>query len=414
MPLLALGVNHKTAPLDIREKVVFAADMAAPLLKLKAATQAKEAAILSTCNRTELYCTNVDAQQVINWLHDYQQLPQQSLQNNLYIYQNDVAVKHLLRVASGLDSMVIGEPQILGQLKSAYSFADTAGTIGKQLRHLFQYVFSIAKLVRTETAVGEHPVCIASAAIDVAKRIFADLSKMRVLLIGAGETIDLMVKHLQSANVSQFYIANRTLNHAEKMAAEINGTALSLDAISEFLPQVDIVIAATASQTPILTKLAIESALKKYKRRIMLMIDLAVPRDIDPKAAELEDVYLYSLDDLQTIIAQHLTHRQQAALQAEKMIDLHAVRYMRSLKIADIAPVINAYRGQAEQIQAAELQRAQELLTAGVAAEEVLTELAHRLTNKLLHTPTQYLRQIAFEQQEELLHVARRLQDKAR
>lgn len=415
MPLLAIGVNHKTASLAIREKLIFTPEhMPAPLFELKLATQAKEAAILSTCNRTELYCTHADPNRVMQWLHDYQKLPQNSLQDNLYVYQNDTAVKHLLRVASGLDSMVPGEPQILGQLKTAYSSADAAGTLGKRLRHLFQFVFSVAKEVRTETSVGAYPVSIASAAVDMAKHIFADISKAKVLLLGAGDTIERVIQHLQTANVTQFYIANRTLDRARSTAEKVNGVAVELNNIEEWLPQIDIVVAATASPTLLLQKHTIELALKKRKRRVMFMIDLAVPRNIDPRIAELEDVYLYTLDDLQAVINQHLNYRYEAADQAEKMIDGHAARYMQSLNVIDAVPIIHAYRNQAEAIRDAELIRAMELMRSGkISAEQAMQQLATRLTNKLLHTPTQYLRQAATDEQSEILHLAHRLQSKA-
>lgn len=410
MSLLACGINHQTAPLHIREQVVFGPErMPEPLLDLVAHTQVSEAAILSTCNRTEIYCASNEPAAIIDWLHRHQCLPTGQLNPHLYIHHGKEAVRHMLRVASGLDSMVLGEPQILGQVKTAFSFAQRAGTLGTRLRHLFQYAFSVAKQVRTETAIGAHPVSLAFTAVNLAKHIFADLTKLKVLLIGAGETIELVARHLQTMGIQHFYVANRTLSRAEKLASEINGTAITLNAIGEYLPCADMVVSATASSLPILGKGMVERALKIRKHRPMFMLDFAVPRDIEPEVAKLDDVYLYTLDDLHSIIQQNQHDRLDAANKASIIIDEQAAHYMHTLKVLEAAPVIRAYRDQAESLRDGELNKALRLLQTGVAPEEVLQRLAQGLTNKLLHAPTIKLREAAYQDQVELLALAQKL-----
>ncbi len=404
MPLLACGINHKTAPISIREKVVFPHEqMPGPLLNLIEKTQIGEAAILSTCHRTEIYCDAQDPQQIIRWLQAHQQIATTDLTPHIYVHREQAAVRHILRVASGLDSMVVGETQILGQVKAAVSLAKKAGTLGQQLRRLFQYVFSSAKQVRTQTAIGSHPVSLAFAAVDLAKHIFADISQVSVLLIGAGETINLAARHLQAAGVTRFAVANRSLTPAVELAKVLGGRSLELSQIATYLPEADIVIAATASPVPILGKGAVERALKIRKRRVIFMADLAMPRDIEPEVANLEDVYLYSLDDLHSIISKNLQHREHAAHEAESIIDLQTHRYMQTLKIVEATPLIRAYRAQAESARDDELAKAKRLLQLGISPEEVLNRLANNLTNKLLHAPSIQLRKAAASDQNELL-----------
>lgn len=411
MSLLACGINHKTAPLSIREKIVFSQEvMPRPLHDLISQTKIHEAAILSTCNRTEVYCIGADSESVIAWFSDQQQLPLQSFASHLYLHQDKSAVQHILRVASGLDSMVLGEPQILGQLKTAYQQAHDAGTVGKELGRLFQYVFSVSKQVRTETQVGAHPVSVASAAVDAAKHIFADLTQVKVLCIGVGETIELVSQYLQKMGVEKFWIANRTFARAEKLAQQLLGHAISLDKIAEILPQADMVVTATASLLPIIGKGAVERALKIRKRRLMFMVDLAVPRDIEPEVGELSDVFLYTLDDLQGIIQKNLQGRQQAAQQAEKLIDAHADEYMQSFNLLEAVPLIRAYREKMAELSANELADALQLLHSGaMSPEQLLERLAHRLTNKFLHAPTNQLRQAAYADQKDILQLAEKL-----
>lgn len=412
MSLLACGINHQTASITLREKLAFTPEkMLEPLLSLVKQTQVGEVAILSTCNRTELYCTSAEPEAIIEWLHKHQQLPRHELEHCLYVHRDVAAVQHILRVASGLDSMVVGEPQILGQLKSAFSLADTAGTLGKQLRRLSQYVFAVTKQVRTETAIGVHPVSVASAAVDLAKHIFADISHITVLLMGAGETIELTARHLAAAGVTRFLVANRTTTRAVKLAARLKGKGFGLEEMPFWLPQADMVVAATASTLPILGKGMVERALKTRKRRPIFMVDLAVPRDIEPEIGSLDDVYLYTLDDLQSVINQNLQNRQQSAIQAEEIVATQAAHYMRSLRILEAVPVIRAYRDKAENLRDVELNKARDLLQSGLAPEQVLERLARGLTNKLLHAPSIQLRQAAYEEREDVLKLANWLLD---
>jgi glutamyl-tRNA reductase len=400
MSFLACGINHQTAPIALREQVVFSSEsMPAPLLSLVQDAQLEEAAILSTCNRTEIYCTSHEPKRVVDWLHQHKRLTAEQLTPHIYLHHDQAAVRHMLRVASGLDSMVLGEPQILGQIKNAFSLAQAAGTLGTHLNRLFQYVFSSAKRVRSETAIGAQPVSVAFAAVNLAKHIFADVTKLSVLLIGAGETIELVARHLQTAGITRFYVANRTVTHAQKFV-ETRFIA-SLDKIADYLPQADMVVAATASMLPLVKKNAVQHALKIRKRRPMLMVDLAVPRNIESSIAELDDVYLYTLDDLQNIIQQNQQHRRAAADKAEAIIDAQAAHYMQTLKMLEAAPLISAYRDQAEQLRDAELQKALRLLQTGMPAEEVLQRLAQQLTNKLLHAPTIQLREAAYKKEVE-------------
>jgi glutamyl-tRNA reductase len=394
----------------MREQVAFArAALPESLLSLVGSAEVQEAAILSTCNRTEIYGIGAEPHVLSHWLHKQRHLPAGHLDAHFYLHRDGAAVQHILRVASGLDSMALGEPQIFGQLKAAFSWARAAGTVGTQLRHLSQYIFSAAKRVRSETLVGAQPVSIAFAAAHLARHIFSDLSTLTVLLIGAGETIELSARHLRSAGVKHFYIANRTLANATKLAQQVQGEALTLASLADYLPRADIVIAATASTVPILGKGLAERALRIRKRRPMLMIDFAVPRNIEPEIAQLDDIYLYMLDDLQAIIQENQKNRAQAAQQAEAIIVEQAAHYMQTLKVLETAPLICAYRDKAEKMRDKELQQALHLLQCGLAPAAALERLAQRLTNKLLHVPTVKLRAAAYQNQTELLTAAQHL-----
>lgn len=399
MQLLACGINYKTAPISIREKVIFNFEnLAQSLGHLVEQTPIKEAAILSTCHRTELYCASENSEPVIQWLHDYQQLPQQSLQPYLYVHQGQAAVQHIIRVATGLDSMILGEPQILGQLKKAFLQADLAGTIGKQLQHLFQYIFSASKKIRTSTAIGDHPLTVASAAFDLAKQIFADLNQINLLCVGAGETIELVTQHVQKLGIKKLWIANRTLSNADRLAKNCLATSITFDKIHEVLPEVDMVVTATSSQLPIIGKGALESAIRKRKRRLMFLVDLAVPRNIEPEVSALKDVYCYTLDDLNGVIQKNLAERQAAAHHAEQIVTQQVDQYMRSLNLTKLNPIIHGYREEAEQFRDQEIEEALNLLKkANVSPEEIIKRLANRLTNKILHQPTQDLRTLFLE-----------------
>ena len=412
MMLLAVGLNHNTAPVQIRERVAFAPDRLPDVLhELTDNKHVSEAAILSTCNRTEMLC-NIDGNDstiVIDWFSQFHNLRSEELEPYLYTYPELQAVKHLLRVASGLDSMILGEPQILGQLKDAYVAAKEAGTLGKLLNRLFEHTFSVAKQVRTDTAIGASPVSVAFAAISLARQIFADLDKRTALLIGAGETIELAARHLRQNGIGRIIVANRTLARAENLVREINGMAITLSEIPEYLAEADIVISSTASQLPILGKGAVERAIKKRKHQPILMVDIAVPRDIEPEVGDLNDIYLYTVDDLREIIDEGLKSRQEAAQQAEEIIDTQAAHFMGWLRSLSAVSTIRTYRENTNCIRDEEVRKALRLLAAGHDPQEVVQHLAHTLTNKIIHTPSACMRRAGFEGREEFLRAAREL-----
>ena len=413
MTLIAFGINHKTAPVDIREKVAFAPEkMEQALHQCINEGSVSEAAIISTCNRTELY-TNIneesDFNSLLEWFCQYHNLKKENVEPYIYMHSNNDAVQHILRVASGLDSLVLGEPQILGQIKDAYGTANQAGTLGRQLNRLFQHTFSVAKQVRTDTAIGANPVSVAFAAVSLSKRIFADLSKHTALLIGAGETTELVAQHLANQGVSKMIVANRTVERAQTLANKFDAEAIALSDMPERLVEADIIIASTASQLPILGKGAVERALKQRKHRPMFMVDIAVPRDIEPEVAELDDVYLYTVDDLQEVIEEGRQSREEAAVQAEEIIVLqveHFMGWLRSLKGVD---TIKAFREQAEQKRDEQLTTAQKQLAAGKDPQQIINDLARTLTNKLIHEPSAQLNQAAHSGRKELLDTAREL-----
>jgi glutamyl-tRNA reductase len=412
MSLVACGINHHTAPVEIRERVAFLPEYTAdPLRALVEQGLAKEAAILSTCNRTELYCTAAQPADLVHWLQHWHQLSSSELTPHLYLHEDQAAVRHMLRVASGLDSQVLGEPQILGQMKQAFSIAHEAGTVGSQLQRLFQHVFSVTKNVRTDTRIGANPVSIAFAAVNLAKRIFTDFSATNVLLIGAGSTIDLVAQHLHAQGVRNICIANRTLVRAERLARKYTGQAITLSNISSYLPKADIVITATASVLPVLGKGTVETAIKDRKHRPVLMVDLAVPRNIEAEVEQLSDVYLYTVDDLDGLIQENLQNRREAAEQAEQMIDFQSAHFMRSLRALDAVPTIRAYRDKVESIRNEELSKALQALNNGTVPEKVLAEFAQSITNKVMHDPTSKMRQAAYEGELDTLLVAQRLFD---
>ena len=412
MALLALGINHKTASVEVREKVAFAPEqMADALAQACEVAHLKEAVILSTCNRTELYCSTQleGTRALLDWLGDYHQLDADALQQASYAHWDQDAAQHMMRVASGLDSLVLGEPQILGQLKSAYAVSQEVGVVGAELSRLFQQTFSVAKKVRTDTAIGENPVSVAYASVSLAQHIFADLSDSKALLIGAGETIELVARHLKESGVSEMTVANRTLVRAETLAENFDAKAILLGDIPEALEDADIVIASTASQLPILGKGAVEAALKKRKHRPIFMVDIAVPRDIEPQVAELDDVYLYTVDDLREVIEENVRSRESAAREAEAMVAVGASEFMRQLRSLDAVSTVLAVRNQAEQVREQELEKALKQLANGKDAEAVLANLARGLTNKLLHHPTVQLRQASAEGRTEMLELAQEL-----
>ena len=410
--LVAFGVNHKTAPVSLREQAAFAPDRLLDALRqITTLGGAHEATILSTCNRTELYCRLEpgEDQRAVAWFCEYHRLPHTLLEPHLYLDPGDQAVKHAFRVASGLDSMVLGEPQILGQMKEAFAAAHKAGATGKILNRLFQQTFSVAKQVRTDTAIGASAVSVAFAAVSLAKQIFSRLSERTVLLIGAGETIELAARHLKEQGVGHIIVANRTVERAQRLAQTCNGEAISLTEMPERLSEADIVISSTASQLPILGKGAVERALKIRKHRPIFMVDIAVPRDIEPEVGELDDVYLYTVDDLQQVVEQNMQSRQAAAKEADKIIDIQVVDFMQWVKSLDSVPTIRALRENAAALRDTELKLAQQRLARGEDPQKVLAQLARALTNKFTHAPSSALQQADHDGNADLLNAARKL-----
>ena len=397
MAFLALGINHKTASVAVRERVAFTPEkLVEALRELCRLTPSREAAILSTCNRSELYLEQdaLAVDEVLAWLADFHQLNVAELRDCAYVHADEAAVRHMMRVACGLDSLVLGEPQILGQMKSAYAVAREAGTVGPLLGRLFQATFSTAKTVRTDTAIGENPVSVAFAAVSLAKQIFADLHRSQALLIGAGETITLVARHLYEQGVKRIVVANRTLERASQLAEQFGAHAVLLSEIPNELVNSDIVISSTASQLPILGKGAVERALKQRRYKPIFMVDIAVPRDIEPEVGNLDDVYLYTVDDLHEVIEENLTSRQGAARAAEELVANGADEFMLRLRELAAVDVLKAYRQQCESLRDEELAKAQRALANGSPAEEVLQQLARGLTNKLLHAPSVQLKKL--------------------
>ena len=422
MSLITLGLNHKTTPLELRERLAFTPqnlrEALNSLIKVNGVT---EAAILSTCNRTELYCVlhadtpvaetlpTDDDQRLVEWFSSFHGLEPSILDGHLYLHDHKQSIRHAMEVACGLDSMVLGEPQITGQMKEAYVTASHEGTIGQLLGKLFQHSFSVAKQVRTDTAIGSSPVSVAFAATSLARQIFGDLNKSSALMIGAGETIELAARHLQSQNIKNMIVANRSLERAQLLADEFDGEAINLQHIGDHLHRADIVIASTASPLPILGKGTVERALKKRKHAPIFMVDLAVPRDIEPEVNSLDDVYLYTVDDLQEVINENLQNRQQAAEQAHEIIDEKVEHYLdweRSLVAVD---VISELRSTAMEYSEAVMKKSMKQLASGQNPEDVLAFLAHTLTNKFLHQPSTELRKAGEEERHDLIQAARRL-----
>lgn len=412
MHLVSFGINHQTAPVEIREHIAFNPDVLSDALdSLKQCDGVLEAVIVSTCNRTEIYChlahENTDI--ISNWIHRYHQQQEGSLVDYFYCHQNQDAIRHLLRVASGLDSMVLGEPQIFGQIKTAYSQSVNANAVGKSLGRLFQHAFTVAKQVRTDTAIGNSPVSVAFAAVSLAKQIFSKLSDSTALLIGAGETIELAARHLYDNGIGRIIIANRTIERAHHLASQLNGYAISLSEMPAHLAEADIVISSTASQLPILGKGSVERALKIRKRKPIFMVDIAIPRDIEPEVSALDDVYLYCVDDLHDIIEENLQSRRDAAEQAEEIIESQVEHFLAWQRSQDAIPVIKAIRESAESESELLLTKAQKQLEQGLDPQQVVTELARGLTNKLIHEPSRQLRQSGQNTDQNLIEAARSL-----
>ncbi len=409
MSLFALGLNHQTAPLAVRERVVFHVERLREALGELKRGLAREAAILSTCNRTELYVALDEPAPAAQWLARYHRFEPEGLSPYLYTLPREQAVRHVFRVASGLDSMVLGEPQILGQLKEAARTAESAGTLGTLLHKLFQRSFAVAKEVRSTTQLGAASVSMAAAAVRLAARIFPRLADQRVLFIGAGEMIELCATHFAAQSPARLAVANRTLERAEKLARRFNAQPLELRSLADHLHEFDIVVSCTASSLPILGKGLVERALRARRRRPIFMVDLAVPRDIEPEAGELDDVFLYTLDDLGQAVSANLDARRSAVAQAEAIIDPQVGQFMHWMRSRENVPLIRALRSRADEARREELERALKLLARGEEPRQVLDALSQGLVNKLLHAPTRVLNDTAGEERQALTELLARL-----
>lgn len=408
MPLLAYGINHQSAPIEIREKLTFNPQQLSDALQsLAKQTAVEEAVILSTCHRTEIYAHLSAYFPLQQWLQNQKSLKPNTLNPYDYAYHDIEAVQHLMRVASGLDSMILGEPQVFGQMKQAYQVAEEVGTVGPLLQRLFPAVFESSKHIRTNTDICTHPVSLAYAITQLLETHYGSLTDHHALLIGAGETIKLIATHLHQHGLQQLSIANRTRTHAERIANPIQAEVISLSEIAEKLKQVDIVISATGSHSPMITRNMVEEALLQRDHRPLFLMDLALPRDIDFEIASLTSVTLYNIDDLQQIIANNIQHRQQAALQAESFIELHANEFMRNQRIHHAHDIIADFRHHMESLRDSELQKALHQLELGHDPHTVMTQFGRSLVNKIIHQPTLKLREAASDLQTETLQAAK-------
>jgi len=399
MGILVFGINHKSASVDLRGQIAFAPEIVVESLQSAVgAIGATEMALLSTCNRTEIYLSGeVSDNQVLSWLADTKRLNIADLQSCYYCHRDQHAIRHMICVASGLDSLVLGEPQIFGQIKSAYAVGREAQTVAAELNQAFQQAFAAAKRVRSETAIGQNPVSVAYASVSLAEQIFANLNNAHALLVGAGETIELVARHLQEKKIGQITVANRTLNRAQELAENFAAEAILLSDIPDYLHRADIVISSTASQLPILGKGAVESALKKRKHKPIFMVDIAVPRDIEPEVEELDDIYLYTVDDLEEVIQDNLRARQSAADMAQDIVDQEVNGWSTKQRALAVVDTIKAFRDSVEVIRDGEVERALAALERGQDSAEVINALARNLTKKLLHKPTIRLKKASEE-----------------
>ncbi|EMT4865801.1 TPA: glutamyl-tRNA reductase [Neisseria gonorrhoeae] len=404
MQLTAVGLNHQTAPLSIREKLAFAAALPEAVRNLARSNAATEAVILSTCNRTELYCVG-DSEEIIRWLADYHSLPIEEIRPYLYTLDMQETVRHAFRVACGLDSMVLGEPQILGQIKDAVRAAQEQESMGAKLNALFQKTFSVAKEVRTDTAVGENSVSMASASVKLAEQIFPDIGDLNVLFIGAGEMIELVATYFAAKNPRLMTVANRTLARAQELCDKlgVNAEPCLLSDLPAILHDYDVVVSSTASQLPIVGKGMVERALKQRQSMPLFMLDLAVPRDIEAEVGDLNDAYLYTVDDMVNIVQSGKEARQKAAAAAETLVSEKVAEFVRQQQGRQSVPLIKALRDEGEKARKQVLENAMKQLAKGATAEEVLERLSVQLTNKLLHSPTQTLNK-AGEEDKDLVH----------
>lgn len=407
MPLFLIGLNHETAPIDVRERYAFVGEsLGQELQRLIQQPGIHEASLISTCNRSE-------------WLlvADEHSAVKQALGESLiaegyiYMHKDQEAAQHLLKVACGLNSLVLGEPQILGQCKQALEAAQQAKTAGPLVTHSFEHAFHCAKRVRTETSIGSHPVSVAFAAVRTAQQIFSNFKRHTALLIGAGETGELLARHLAELGLGKLLVTNRTIERAQNLAAEHGGETIAWQDLEQAIPQADIVISSTAAPEPVVQADWVKQALKIRKRRPMFMVDLAVPRDIEPATAELDDVYLYTVDDLQNIAQQGLDARREAAAHAEDIVQIELENWTRWSRERSASEAIRSFRGHAGEATQQELDKAIQALRNGDNAEQVLTEFAHKLSAKLTHAPTTKLREMGAEEQQQSLALIAKLFD---
>lgn len=412
MTLLALGINHKTAPVALRERIAFSPETLDQALEsLLAQPMVQGGVVLSTCNRTELYLSVEERENLqealVRWLCDYHHLREDEVRQSLYWHEDNDAVSHLMRVASGLDSLVLGEPQILGQVKKAYADSHRGHGNASELERMFQKSFSVAKRVRTETDIGASAVSVAFAACTLARQIFESLSTVTVLLVGAGETIELVARHLREHKVQNMIIANRTRERAELLATEVGAEVIDLSEIDERLKDADIVISSTASPLPIIGKGMVERAMKARRNKPMLLVDIAVPRDVEPEVGEIANAYLYSVDDLQSIIQHNLAQRKAAAVQAETIVAQETSEFMAWLRAQSASETIRDYRSQSEQVRDELTAKALAALEQGGDPQTIMQDLAWKLTNRLIHAPTKSLQQAARDGDDDRLHILR-------
>lgn len=413
MPLFSLGISHATAPLAIRERMSFGPEQVpAALRQITSLPGVEEAAVISTCNRTEIYAMLGDAtagDRLTEWLARERSPDDPDVRQRFYSHTDQDAARHLFRVACGLDSMILGEPQILGQIKDAYELAQAQHTVHNMLHRLFQYTFTVAKQVRTDTRIGENPVSVAYATTHLARQIFSDFGKLTALLIGAGETIELVSRHLHEQGTGRMVIANRTLSRAHALAQQFGGYAIGLPEIPMHLGEIDMIIASTASPDVIVDYEMVANAFSARKRRPVLIVDIAVPHDIDPDVAKLDDVYLFTIDDMQNVIEENRRSRQEAAREADILIDTHVRQFTDQLQSLNAVPTIRAVRQHAGTLRDETLEQARQMLRNGQSADEVMQFLADTLTNRLMHAPTAYLREAAHEGRNHIIEEARSL-----
>jgi glutamyl-tRNA reductase len=412
MPLFTVGISHHTAPIEIREKVAIArSDYSDRVSQLCALPGIEEVLILGTCNRTEIYCLSTAAGKsgLIEWIHRVNDIPAGDLDKHLYQHEGEDAARHLIRVASGLDSLVLGETQILGQLKDAWQQAHDAGSLGKVLDRLFQHTFNAAKSIRTNSGISDHTVSVAYTAVVLARQIFGDLSSQTVVLIGAGEMIQLCGRYLRDHGIAKLLIVNRSRDKAEELAAELGATALTLDQLQEALPRADILISSTASPDPVIMKADIKAALRQRRHRPMFLVDIAVPRDIDPEISKVKDVYLYTIDDLQQVVDENMEQRNAAAQSASGDVDEAVSGFMRWMSGIRAARTLKKIRAQSHEYEEELRERALRKLEAGQDPSEVLEQLTRTLTNKILHWPSKRLREAAESRDYEVLKAADRI-----